>query len=956
MLRKRYSPQFELNPLGNDLSWARQNQTPGAKAQRRGEKANKMLGARGKGPGKAILRWWWVLVMVGWGVLAQSGLAQEAPPGVQWVKYEADGAYLVVELLDDDLVHFEAGYGAGPETGTRLYTTPMVAKTDYAGPTVFADDGAGQLATATLTIVVDTESLCTTVTDQTYTRPLTLSTFCPENLDKTRRDLTISPEAMTHVYGLGEEFRTPGETDGDWVGYERSQIGLGNNMGAFSGGAVGNAMFPVMYALGEQNQNYALFVDGLNKQTWEFMGESWTVTTTAEPLRWYVLAGPNLPDLRRDYLELTGRPPVPPKAMFGLWVSEYGYDDWGELYEKRQTLDENGFPQDGFVLDLQWFGGIALGNSQMGALSWDEENFPNAAATIAQLASEEGLGLILIEESYVGKNLSNYGLMASQGYLVRECDGCGPTTMRAWWGLGGMVDWTNSAGADLWHDWNRQPLIEAGVMGHWTDLGEPEMFAPESWYAGLPGLGLHDQVSNHNLYNLAWAQSIWRGYERNEVSQRPVILSRSGTSGIQRYGVAMWSADIGSNFDSLATHMNAQMHMSFSGVDYFGSDIGGFNRGAIRPEALDELYTVWFANSSLLDVPVRPHTENLSNEKETAPDRVGDVPSNLANIRLRYALSPYLYSLAYEAYLTGAPVVPPLVFYYQADENTRPLGNHKLLGQNLLVRTVTEPGITSTDVYLPAGQWVNFYTGEWFDSDGGWLDAVPVQVDGLFRLPLFVRAGGIVPLMGVDEQTMNLYGMRRDGSVRDELIVRVVPAAAATTFTLYEDDGRTMAYQSGAYRTTTLSQQWVDDEVRVTVDAAANDYPDAIAERNNILQLDWPDLPVAGVWLGDEPLPQRDTKEAWDAAANGYFLDETTLWVKSGVLPVTEAKQFRIQLAQPIENEAPATPEPVPASTPGATDAPTTPDATPSTGLIVLGVVQVVLIGAIGWWLWRRKD
>ena len=886
---------------------------------------------------------------------ANGGLTQEKQPGVQRIRYEADGAYLLVEVLDDDLVHFEAGAGSGPSPDAPLFTTPMVAKTDYPGPTVFTDDGAGQLATATLTIMVDPASLCSTVMDETYSPPLTLSTFCLDNLDKTRRDLVISPESMTHVYGLGEEFRTPGETDGDWVGDERNQIGLGNNMGGFSGGAVGNAMFPVMVALGEQYQNYALFVDVLNKQTWEFVGNSWTVTTTGNPLRWYVLAGPDLPDLRSDYLELTGRPPVPPKALFGLWVSEYGYDDWAELDGKRQTLDDNGFPQDGFVLDLQWFGGIQLGNSQMGGLSWDEENFPDPETKIAQLANEEGLGIVVIEESYVDKNLDNYGLMASQGYLVRECEGCAPTTMRAWWGLGGMVDWTNSAGTDLWHDTNRQPLIEAGVMGHWTDLGEPEMFAPESWYAGLPGLELHNQVSNHNYYNLAWAQSIWRGYERNGVNHRPVILSRSGTSGIQRFGVAMWSADIGSNFESLATHMNAQMHMAFSGVDYFGSDIGGFHRGGISGEELDELYTVWFANSSLLDVPVRPHTENLANEKETAPDRVGDLASNLANIRLRYALSPYLYSLAYEAYLTGTPVVPPLVFYFQADENTRELGDHKLLGQSLLVRTVTEPGVMGADVYLPAGQWVNFYTGEWFDSDGGWLTAVPIQVDGLFRLPLFVRAGAIVPLMAVDEQTMNLYGMRRDGSVRDELMVRVVPSTEATTFTLYEDDGRTVAYQSGEYRTTVLRQQWLDDEVTVTISAAANDYANAISQRNNVLQLDWPGQPVAGVMLGDEPLPQMATKEAWDAAATGYFLDETTLWIKSGVLPVTEEKRFAIQLAQ-TGDEAPSPPATVAAGTPVQANEPTTTDSTPSTGLIVLGVVQVVLMVLIVWWLWRRKD
>ena len=349
-----------------------------------------------------------------------------------------------------------------------------------------------------------------------------------------------------------------------------------------------------------------------------------------------------------------------------------------------------------------------------------------------------------------------------------------------------------------------------GVLGHWTDLGEPEMFAPNSWYAGLPGLELHDQAANHNLYNLQWAESIWLGYARNDVAQRPAMLSRSGTSGIQRYGAALWSGDIAANFASLAAHMNAQMHLSLSGVDYFGSDVGGFHRGGISEAELDELYTVWLANSALLDVPVRPHTENLCNCKETAPDRVGDVASNLANVRLRYALSPYLYSLAHMAYREGAPVVPPLLFYFQEDANTRTLGDHKLLGENLLVRTVTEPGITAVPVYLPAGQWVDFYSGAWLDSAGGWLDAVPVVADGLFRLPLFLRAGAIVPHMAVDAQTMNLAGLRRDGSTRDELIVQVVPAPEATTFTLYEDDGRSTAYQEGAVRTTELAQQWTE--------------------------------------------------------------------------------------------------------------------------------------------------
>ncbi|MCA9959867.1 MAG: DUF5110 domain-containing protein, partial [Anaerolineales bacterium] len=608
--------------------------------------------------------------------------------------------------------------------------------------------------------------------------------------------------------------------------------------------------------------------------------------------------------------------------------------------------------------------------SQMGSLSWDLTNFPDPAAKIESLATEEGLGLTLIEESYVDQGLSNFGRMASQSYLVKSCDTCGPVLLpSAWWGTGGMVDWTNDAGAALWHDINRQPLLEMGVVAHWTDLGEPEMFAANSWYAGLPGLELHDQPANHNLYNLKWAESIALGYVRNGVTQRPAILSRSGTSGIQRYGAAMWSADIGSNFDSLAAHMNAQMQMSLSGVDYFGSDIGGFHRGNIGAAELDELYTVWFANSVLLDVPVRPHTENLCNCKETAPDSVGDLASNLANIRLRYSLSPYLYSLAHRAYLAGEPVVPPLLFYFQADANTRELGDHKLLGDALLLRTVTEAGVTAVPVYLPAGQWVDFYSGAWIDSSGTWLDDVPVVENDLFRLPLFLHAGAILPRMAVDEQTMNLAGLRRDGSTRDELLVQIVPASAATTFTLYQDDGRSIAYQSGAVRTTELSQQWLDDAVHVTIAAAAGTYEGAAAVRDTVIAVMLNGETVTDVLLDGQSLPMLATQAAFDAAASGWYRGETAVYAKSGVLPVDVAKAFVVRLAAttaptaaPVataegEGEtAVATPTGVGMPTPpvidSATDSATRANATLRLTIIIL---ILVLLSSVIFFVLRRR-
>jgi alpha-glucosidase (family GH31 glycosyl hydrolase) len=331
-----------------------------------------------------------------------------------------------------------------------------------------------------------------------------------------------------------------------------------------------------------------------------------------------------------------------------------------------------------------------------------------------------------------------------------------------------MIDWTNDAAADYWHDLKRQPLIDISVAGHWIDLGEPEMYNASDWVAGiLPNK--HGQADYHNLYNLKWAQSIARGFARNGTARRPFMMARSGAAGIQRFGASMWSGDIGSQLANLAAHFNAQMHMSLSGIDYFGSDIGGFHRSALNSD-LNDLYTRWFANGMMFDIPGRPHADThncpyptpnpppAASCHETAPDRIGDMASNLANVRQRYELTPYTYSLAYRAYLFGEPVVPPLVYYYQNDMNVRRTGDDKMLGRDLLVATVTAPGPpnsnaeTQRGVYLPAGDWVNYHTNQWFHRTGQSFAAQPEYLSGIFRLPTYARAGALLPKMYVDRQ------------------------------------------------------------------------------------------------------------------------------------------------------------------------------------------------------------
>ena len=349
---------------------------------------------------------------------------------VQRVQFTGAGDYLVVEFLSDNLVHFEMGVGSGPGAGVAIPTTDQVSKTDYTGPTTFTQSG-NTMTTAAVQVSVNTATMCATVYDTTHSPALLLHTVCPRNLTAAWKGLSFTKSSMQNAYGLGEQFFTGGSADGDLVGRQRTPGGdYGNAMNYdVDNGPVGNTQIPVMFAVGANNANYGLFVDQVYKQQWDLTGDPWTMDTFGDQLRWYVMTGPDLPSLRKSYMQLTGRPPVPPEKAFGLWNSEYGYDNWGEVDSTLASLRADKFPVDGFMLDVNWFGNVTAGsdNTKMGTLQFDSTNFPNAATKIADYRDNQGVGLMTIEESYVGKGLTEYTNLANQGYLVRAgCSTCAP--------------------------------------------------------------------------------------------------------------------------------------------------------------------------------------------------------------------------------------------------------------------------------------------------------------------------------------------------------------------------------------------------------------------------------------------------------------------------------------------------------------------------------------------------
>jgi alpha-glucosidase (family GH31 glycosyl hydrolase) len=875
-----------------------------------------------------------------WAAASSQGLGFQHARYVQSISNDDDyqfpliSRYLILQVLSDRVIHFEVAstFGEPPDSKIPIYLTPHIDKLGWIaqpkGPTLFKRSPTG-IETASLRLDVDSSSLCMNFFDKVMNA--TLTKICPKNLEAAWKGLELSRNQITDLYGLGENFlpHRVGQMDGNWMGEVRAPgTDEGNAMTGFYGGGTGNAQFPILYALGPGKLNYALFLDQVYRQEWDFRSDPFRVQTWGDQIRGFFIAGADLPDLRTSYMNLVGKPLIPPRKAFGLWISEYGFESWTEIDDKLKTLRSNKFPVDGFVMDLQWFGGVASGspNSPMGTLRFDERAFPNSAVKINSYKVEQGIGIITIEESYVSRGLSEHRALESKGFLARENlinNQAFYINENPWWGLGGMIDWTNVAGGVMWHDWKRQPLIDLGIMGHWTDLGEPEMFrnkekpSARPYYSGFPELGKYAQADVHNIYSLKWSESIADGYRRNKVERRPWILSRSGAPGIQRFGTVMWSGDIGSNFGSLATQFNVQMHMSLSGVDYFGSDVGGFHRGGLDREPganLDELYTQWFAGSAALDVPLRPHTENLNNSRQTAPDRIGFMESNRANLRQRYELSPYYYSLAHRAYLYGEPITPPLVYYYQdavtdsPDMGVRTMGHEKLIGRDLLVAVVARSGETQRDVYLPPGEWIDYYTHKRHLSKGETLRGIAEYNNGIFRLPMFVKAGALIPKMFVDEKTLNIVGFRSDGSTREELIVRayVDSSGANHSFTVYEDDGRTIHYQHGAVATTEVRQQNKSGTIQVTVATTQGAYEGMPLSRNYIVEMVIPPGSCCSdrkikmktqMSFNGELLNRVSTQAELDLAVSGwrYDADRTMVIAKSKKVGGALAKVFTLK-------------------------------------------------------------
>jgi alpha-glucosidase len=485
-------------------------------------------------------------------------------------------------------------------------------------------------------------------------------------------------------------------------------------------------------------------------------------------LVYYVFCGPSPGDVLDRYTALTGRTPMPPLWALGNQQSRWSYASADELRAVAAGFRDRAIPCDVLYLDIDYMDGYRV-------FTWDRSRFPDPAGLIAELR-EQGFRLVVIVDP--GVKVDEASAVYAEGRdrdffcVTREGEEYNNVV---WPGLCAFPDFTNPATREWWGDLHRG-LLDAGVAGVWCDMNEPSLFVPAQ--STMPPDVVHPgggrarhHAEVHNAYGSLMAQATREGLARARPDARPFVISRSGYAGLQRHAL-QWTGDNSSWWEHLWMTMPQLQNLGLSGIAWAGVDVGGF-----YGDADGELLARW-TELGVFQPFCRNHSAIDTASQE--PWAFGEPYESVCRdmLRLRMRLLPYLYTLFEECHRTGAPILRPLLFEHPDDVATYSADDEFLVGSALLVAPITRPGIEHRHVYLPAGTWSHWWTGERVDGPAHVLAHAP-----LGRPALYVRANTPVPL----GPELSHVGER----VPDPLTWLVHPAADALSGSgsLYEDAG-----------------------------------------------------------------------------------------------------------------------------------------------------------------------
>lgn len=575
---------------------------------------------------------------------------------------------------------------------------------------------------------------------------------------------------------------------------------------------------PMFYS----NMGYGILFDITSNGRLDWLDENSAYRYTgfaADRMDYFFFYGPDADSVISGYRTVTGKATMLPKRAFGYIQSRNRYTSQAELVDILNTFRIKKIPLDGLVIDYYWWNGPFNSITEWGG-SWT-----NPEEMMDYLHDNHVSCAISVWPSF-DKDTEAYSEMDSAGGIIHS-----DTPY-----FGYVYDASNPTARDKYWELINDNIFSKGLDSIWLDACEPEFSgwasntSSENVYAGNSKTigALFPLLTNMGVYE---HQREIRGNKK-----RVNTLSRGSTAGLQRYGAQSWSGDIFSTWDSLAAEVAGIVNYSASGLPYFGTDIGGYHGFDNFNDDDREMYLRWIQLGTFMTI-MRSHGENNPRE----PWQFGPVYEKYITdfIYLRERLVPYIYSLAGAVTQDDYTIIRPLIFDFREDDNVKHINDQYMFGPALMVAPVTESGQREREVYLPAGKWVDFWSGKTFESKGETV----VADAPLDRIPLFVRSGSIIPLAPrnqyVDED-------------RSTLEIRVYMGADGE-FTLYEDDGDGYEYENGEFSNITF--KYDDASKTLTIGKREGKFDGMLKKRTFNVVFVRPGCGVGGTVASDDQLP-----------------------------------------------------------------------------------------------------
>ncbi len=603
---------------------------------------------------------------------------------------------------------------------------------------------------------------------------------------------TYKAELFVNVYGSPEGF----------YGLGQYQAGVWNYRGESVDVSQENTNIAVPLLV--SSNGYGVFWNNTSRTRFNnrFANYLYVTSDVADSVDYFFLFGPEMDQVVAEYRQLTGGAPMFGKWAYGFWQCKNRYKSQEELLGVAHKYRELGIPVDNIVQDWFWWNrkGEHVFNS----------NYPDPKGMVDDL-HRNNFHLMISVWPFFEPGSKEYEYMDQKGWFIDKFKYDKLPYHRA-----GMAayDASNPEARKYYWDLMNKALFSIGIDAWWLDTVEPETEGQQDNIQLGHKLWIGSGDRYVNLYPLLTEQGVYEGQRKASDQKRVFILGRSAFAGSQRAAVTAWSGDVISNFEVFKRQIPAGLNYSLSGLPYWTTDIGGFVIGDPNDPAFRELFIRWFQFGTFSPI-FRVHGTRTTDQNELwsyGPEAQKILTSF---DRLRYELMPYIYSIARKVTSESYTPMRPLVMDFRSDPQALNIGDQFMFGPAILVNPVTEQGATARHLYLPNTRWYDFWTG--VPASGGKAIDSPAPLD---RIPLFVRAGSIVPI-GPDVQ----YAAEKPA---DPIELRIYPGADGD-FSLYEDENDTYNYEKGAYAV--IPMHWDDTKHTLTIGDRKGEFPGMLANR-----------------------------------------------------------------------------------------------------------------------------